>query len=92
MFEPSFKWHFQKPEPYKHFFKVFSDQAAALPAKMQNRFESLKESFKIALITYKEISSFGINLDENSDGSHLPHWLNAISFFEKYIKENPYEF
>lgn len=92
IFEPTFEWHFQKPELYKHFFKVFSDQVNNLPDNRIERINSIKNSFKKALEIYKKLSSFGIALDENSDGSHLTHWINTISYFEKYMKENPYEF
>ena len=91
-FEPTYEWHFLKPEPYKHFFKVFSDQVVSLPNNLQERLEFLKKSFKYSLEKYKEINLSGVTLDDNSDGSHLTHWLNTISFYEKYIKDNPYEF
>ncbi|MDA3886358.1 MAG: hypothetical protein PF638_12255 [Candidatus Delongbacteria bacterium] len=92
MFEPSFNWHFAKAEPYKHFFKVFSNQVSELPSDFFERISYLKNEFKNAIIKYNEISECNIAMDENSDGSHLSHWLNAISLFEKYIKDNPYEF
>ena len=31
MFTPEFKWHFAKPEPYKHYFYIFDRQVKSLP-------------------------------------------------------------
>lgn len=86
MFVPEFNWHFNKPELYKHFFKVFSTQVNALPIVTNDRIRILRSSFQTAIEVFNEISEAGIYLDSNSDGSHLSFWLTSISMYEKYLK------
>jgi len=90
MFKPDYNWHFTKPEPYKHFFLVFSSQVSALPASVNDRIDYLKDAFTKSLRIYKELEEVGVILDENSDGSHLSFWITALNMFEKYIKEINY--
>lgn len=85
MFVPTFKWHFAKPEPYKHYFVVFSNQIKALPENQETRILFLKETIKNAISLFKEIDEKDILLDDNSDGSHLPIWYNVIGAFQKEI-------
>lgn len=84
MFKPGFKWHFAKPEPYKHYFVVFEGQIKALPGNQIERIESLGRGIKKAISLFKEIQN-EVDLDENSDGSHLPTWYNVIKSFQKNI-------
>jgi len=90
MFEPDYNWHFTKPEPYKHFFLVFSLQVSALPASVNDRIDFLKDAFAKSLGIYKELEEAGVVLDENSNGSHLSFWLTTLNMFKKYLKENNY--
>lgn len=91
MFEPTFNWHFNKPEPYKHFFLIFSSQINDLPICLKERIHYLQNIFNNALRIYHEISEAGVYLDENSDGSHINFWLTCIKMFEKYLRESNYE-
>ena len=90
MFKPEYNWHFTKPEPYKHYFLLFSSQVRSLPSNIVDRIILLKGSFQKAVQVFKEIESAGVYLDDDSNGSHLPFWLTTISMFEKYLKDNAY--
>jgi len=85
MFKPEFKWHFAKPEPYKHYFFVFDKQIKSLPKDQSARIENLKEIIKNAINLFKTIEN-EILLDDNSNGSHLPTWFNVINAFHKELK------
>jgi len=87
MFKPDYNWHFQKPEPYKHFFLIFGKQIKELPVTIKERIDLLKNSFGKAIEIFKEINNSGVILDENSDGSHLNFWLTALNRYEKYLKD-----
>jgi len=82
MFKPEFKWHFAKPETYKHYFSVFYKQIKNLPTTQKERISELKGVIKNALYLFKKIENT-ILLDDDSDGSHLPTWFNVINAFQK---------
>ncbi len=82
MFQPDFNWHFQKSEPYKHYFLVFTNQLKSLPQGQNNRIEAIKEIIRAALTNFKVIDE-EILLDDNSNGSHLATWYNVIKSFQK---------
>jgi len=84
MFTPEFKWHFAKPEPYKHYFYVFDGQIKNLPPEQNGRIDELKGSIKNALTLFKKIEN-EVLLDDDSDGSHLPTWFNVINAFQKEL-------
>jgi len=84
MFTPEFKWHFAKPEPYKHYFYVFDKQIKKLSPTQEGRIDELKGSIKNALSLFKKIEN-NILLDDDSDGSHLPTWFNVINAFQKEL-------
>lgn len=87
MFAPTFQWHFQKPELYKHYFSVFVNQIAKLPTNISTRTEHVASFIKDARATFNELTDSGIFLDSDSDGSHLSFWLTAISLYKKYLAE-----
>ncbi|MFW6130024.1 MAG: hypothetical protein ACOC56_02495 [Atribacterota bacterium] len=91
MFTSDYNWHFQKPEPYKHYFLLFSSQILSLPSKISTRINFLKNSFQNALKVFEEIKNAGIYLDNDSDGSHISFWLTTINMFEKYLRDNHIE-
>lgn len=84
MFTPDFKWHFAKPELYKHYFFVFNQQVRSLPSDQNERIDSLKRKVNGAISLFKEIED-KILLDDDSNGSHLPTWYNVINAFQKEI-------
>ena len=91
MFKPDYNWHFSKPEPYKHYFLLFNSQVSSLPTSVSKRIAFLKDSFQNAQHIFRQLDAAGINLDDDSNGSHLSFWITTINMFEKYIKENYYE-
>jgi len=92
MFEAEFNWHFNRPELYKHFFLIFSQQVASLPSNIQERFQYLEKSLEEALEVFNEIEKSKVRLDRDSDGSHLNLWLTSLNAFKKYLEDNEYEF
>lgn len=84
MFKPEFKWHFAKPEPYKHYFYVFDNQIKAIPQDQNYRIEKIKEDFRTAINLFSNIENV-VFLDDNSNGSHLPTWLNVINAYQREL-------
>jgi len=84
MFEPDFEWHFTKPALYKHHFLVIFNQLSGLAQfNGRDRYIAVKGIIQGAMRLYKKIDEKNIILDSNSDGSHLPHWLNVANLFAK---------
>lgn len=84
MFEPNYKWHFTKPELYKHYFEVFSQQIGSLPDNQAERIDSIKQQIQAAIAYYREIKQY-ILLDDDSDDSHLPTWFNALNAYQRSL-------
>lgn len=84
MFNPGFKWHFAKAEPYKHYFYVFNNQIKQLPDLQSDRIQYAKEKIKSAINLFNIIEN-DVLLDNDSNGSHLSTWFNVINSFEKEI-------
>jgi hypothetical protein len=84
MFTPDFKWHFNKSEPYKHYFFVFNNQIKQLPHSQIERIEMLKGSIKNALKLFTDIENV-VLLNDDSNGSHLSTWFNVINAFKKEL-------
>lgn len=84
LFEPTFQWHFTKPEIYKYYFCEYSKLLQKLPGKYDERYQFILEKIKESMIYYKEINDSGVLLDERSNGDHLIHWTNAINMYNKY--------
>lgn len=74
--------NFQRRELYKHYFLVFSQQVAMLPA-VPDRAPHIRELVMSALALFDKIETSGIFLDSNSDSSHLPVWLNALAMYQR---------
>ncbi len=85
MFKPEYRWHFNKSELYKHYFLVFSRQVKNLPPSQPERVEKIKDIIKDALLSFNTIANSGVLLDDDSNGSHLPTWLNVITAFQKEL-------
>lgn len=87
MFTPTFKWHFTKPQIYKHYFISYSNLLLQLPEDYQEKYNFVLDKIKQAMVYFKEISE-EVLLDEKNDGEHLVHWINAMRMFDKYKKSN----
>jgi hypothetical protein len=82
MFQPSFQWHFTKPQLYKHHFLELSRQLREISAfEGKARFRHVEGMVKGAMKVFQEMDKAGIVLDSDNDGSHLPAWLTAINEF-----------
>lgn len=82
MFEPSYHWHFSKPELYKHYFLVFSQQLQNICANDGiDRYHNVCQLLDQALTQFARIRDNGVILDQDSDGSHLSAWLTAANLF-----------
>ena len=82
MFTPSYQWHFSKPELYKHYFLVFSQQLQYITGfQGVERYHLLCSLMDEALHQFAHLRELGVVLDQDSDSSHLPAWLTAANLF-----------
>lgn len=82
MFQPSYRWHFTKPELYKHGLLVLEQQLRNIGTlEGQERFEAVREIIRNAMSYYDRIEAGGVVLDRDSSGQHLPAWLTAANQF-----------
>lgn len=82
MFRPTFQWHFQKPELYKHYFMVFSQQLRQLSnLSGRDRWQIVCKQIDDARKEAEELERRGIALDMESSPSHLGPWLTAAKAF-----------
>ena len=84
MFQPTYRWHFTKPELYKHFFLVFSEQINKISnLEGLERFNLVLNIFDEANQGFALINKAGVALDINNDGSHISTWITAANLFGK---------
>lgn len=81
LLDPESRLNFQRSEIYKHYFYLFSQQAASLPV-LDERINFLRNHVEGAMARFDAIRASGVFLDSESDGSHLPAWMNAMAMFE----------
>ena len=82
MFEPTYEWFFNKPELYKHYFLEFCRQLRTIAAAPgRDRYVLVKSMIQRAAGHFRAIEQAGVELDANSDGSHLSHWMTAANEF-----------
>ena len=82
MFKPSYKWHFSKPELYKHHFLELSRQLRAISElEGRERYKHVKALIGGAGKIFKRMDQAGVVLDQDNDGSHLAAWLTAANEF-----------
>lgn len=84
MFNPTYSWHFSKPEIYKYYLCHYTKLLKALPENYDEEYNFILEKINESMIYYKEIEESGVLFDEKSNGDHLIHWKNAITMFNKY--------
>jgi hypothetical protein len=79
IFDDSYKWHFTKPEPYKHYFVAFSEQFRRLAAfSGLDRLAAVKKECEDALTVYSQLEE-KVVFDADSGGRHLPRWLTFLN-------------
>jgi hypothetical protein len=82
MFSPSYNWHFSRPEPYKHFFGVFSRQIRRLSrVPLSDRPAAIREECVRARNEYERLDAAGIVFEPDSGGDHVAYWLTALNLF-----------
>ena len=82
MFSKTFKWHFTKPQLYKHHFLVITKQLKELSTVSgKDRYIAVRNMIDSAMKKYDELLNKGIVFDANSDGSHLPLWLTVANLY-----------
>jgi hypothetical protein len=87
MFEPTYSWHFQKPEPYKHYFVAFSNQFRRISEYNGiERLRVLQQECNRAMVEFDRLGS-RIIFDPNSSGQHLPMWLTFLNEVESIDEE-----
>lgn len=84
MFQPTYNWHFTKPEPYKHYFKSFSDQFHRLQASSGNSpVDRILAECQQALNDFEALRESGIVFPPGSGGEHLANWITAINLWRR---------
>lgn len=81
LLDPTSALSFQRSEIYKHYFTLFHEQVLELPA-LEERSTYLRSIVADALAGFDHIKSYNVFLDSDSDHSHLPAWMNALTMFE----------
>lgn len=82
MFKPSYRWHFSKPELYKHALLVFEQQLRNIGVLQgKERYEAVRSTIRNAMSYYAKIEAGGVVFDRDSSGEHLPAWLTAANQF-----------
>lgn len=83
-----YKWHFMKPEPYKHYMVSFSKILDEMPNNERERFEYVNQLLENAKNQYTDFEKSGIILDENSGGSHIAQWKTVLlQYKNKFLGE-----
>ena len=82
LLDPSTSLNSQRSELYKHYFLSFSKQVAALPA-LEQRAQFIRKIVMEALARFEQIKESGVFLNSDSDASHLPAWLNALTMYQR---------
>lgn len=82
MFQPAYRWQFQKPELYKHGLLVLHRQLRELgQLEGKARYEAVRDTIKRAMSYYQRLEVGGAVFDYESGGNHLPAWLTAARQF-----------
>jgi len=86
MFQPTYNWHFSKPDPYKHYFISFSRQFQRLISyNRHDRYEAIRSELQCAIRNFQTFDDSGIIFNLDSSGAHLAPWLTALNQFEKTL-------
>lgn len=90
MLKTSYNWHFNKKEPYMHYFISFTNQILSLPDTIQERYNHIYKALYKAKQYFEEIYESGIIFDTTSNGEHIEKWMTALNWFakEKGVKVN----
>jgi hypothetical protein len=82
MFQPSYRWQFQKAELYKHGLLVLHRQLRDIGRyEDKARYEVVQATIRSAMSYYQRLEDGGVVFDAESGGNHLPAWLTAANQF-----------
>ncbi|MEW6172244.1 MAG: hypothetical protein AB1510_04150 [Bacillota bacterium] len=82
MFEPFYNWHFTKPEPYKHYFKSFTQQFQRIASSSDRELlENVAYECQQALEEFRVLRSSGIVFPPGNGGEHLASWMTVINLW-----------
>jgi hypothetical protein len=82
MFQPQYRWHFTKPEPYKHYFLASSRQLRRLAAPaLPPRADAVRHELECAAAEFQSLRDRGIVFDDQSGGGHIAPWLTALNLY-----------
>lgn len=81
LFEPSYEWHFTKPDPYMHYLIAFSEQFRRFSSthNTKDRVQLLKNECSEAINEYKKLEDGGAVFDTDSGNRHLTSWLTFLN-------------
>lgn len=84
MFQSSYNWHFTKPEPYKHYFKSFSDQFYRLHSSSSDTLvDRVLAECRQAHNDFEMLREAGIVFPSGSGGEHVANWITAINLWRQ---------
>jgi hypothetical protein len=79
LFVPSFDWHFQKKEPYLHYFETFTRKLERyISLKIGDRYNAVIADIEAAQVNYR-LLEHKVRLGEEDLGYHLSAWLTILS-------------
>lgn len=82
MFKPTYRWHFNRSELYSDYFVVFSKQLRSISTLEEAaRYNAICAIMREAKTLYAKLKDAGVELDSDSDDSHLPLWLTVANQF-----------
>lgn len=85
-FQPEYNWHFNKPEPYKHYFLEFTNQLNRLiDYEGRERYNAISNMINKAIYNYNLLKDRGIVFDSINGDSHLYRWQTAINQFASLV-------
>jgi len=82
MFEPTYNWHFTKPEPYKHYFVSFARQFRRLNSHGADAIvDAVLEECRRATQGFEELNEAGLVFSPESGGGHLASWMTTLNLW-----------
>lgn len=80
MFKPDYKWHFNRSEPYVHYFEAFGRQFQRLNSQTGiDRVKAVRAEITNAIAEFERLEQAGVTLDVDSGGRHLYSWNNFLN-------------
>ncbi|MDD4188093.1 MAG: hypothetical protein PHX04_05010 [Bacilli bacterium] len=81
----SYKWHFLKSEPYKHYMISFCKIIDTMPDEINEKIKYVNQLLTNAQEMNTDLENNGIILDDNSGGTHLSYWRTILLQYKKKL-------